>query len=74
MAENGSHAPVASRADFMQQHAVLIKRGAAGGSAVSGEECGAGRSARLTTAAAGELVAGRDRPAVMVRFPSQSSA
>lgn len=57
---------VASHADFMQQHAVLIKQGAAGGSALSGEACAAGRSVMVTIPAAGELMAGGDRSAVMV--------
>lgn len=64
--ENSAHARVASGAYFVQQHAVLIKRGAAGVSSLSGEASGARRSAMAAIAAVGELVAGGDRSAVMV--------
>ena len=64
--ENSAHARGASGAYFVQQHAVLIKRGAAGVSSLSGEASGAGRLAMAAIAAVGELVAGGDRSAVMV--------
>ena len=64
--ENSAHARVASGAYFVQQHAVLIKRGAAGVSSLSGEASGARRSAMVAIAAVGELVAGGDGSAVMV--------
>jgi hypothetical protein len=64
--ENSAHARVASGAYFVQQHAVLIKRGAAGVSSLSGEASGAWRLAMAAIAAVGELVAGGDRSAVMV--------
>jgi len=64
--ENSAHARVASGAYFVQQHAVLIKRGAAGVSSLSGEASGARRSAMAAIAAVGELVAGGDGSAVMV--------
>ena len=64
--ENSAHARVASGACFVQQHAVLIKRGAAGVSSLSGEASGAWRLAMAAIAAVGELVAGGDRSAIMV--------
>jgi hypothetical protein len=54
---------VASGAYFVQHHAVLIKHRAVGGSVASGEVSGAGRSAVVSVAAVGELVAEEtDRP------------